>query len=392
MRILIDYRPALRIRSGVGEYVHQLITALARRAYSDRPEDALRLSVFSSSWKDRLTPPSEWKTGELGRAIELIDCRVPVNVLNWSWHRLGWPPAEWLSGARFDVTHSLHPLILPSRHAASVVTIHDLNFLTHPEHTRAEIRRDYPRLAEAHARRADHVIVPSQFTAREVMTRFQIANDRISVCSPGAPSWEPRTSLSADRSNGYILFFGTLEPRKNVGTLLDAYERLLEKRRVERRVTPELVVAGRSTPEAEPWIARIRQAPLAGHVRLTGYVDPDRRQELYEGAQVLVQPSFEEGFGMPVLEAMTLGLPVIAADRGALPEVLGDAGLLVPATDASAMADAMHHVIDASHVARAMAARGRARAAAFTWDAMAARTADAYRAAWLRRRDAAGRS
>jgi glycosyltransferase involved in cell wall biosynthesis len=392
VRILIDYRAALRIRSGVGEYVHQLITALALRESAAPSDDPLHLTVFSSSWKDRLTRPPEWNAANVGRVIDLVDRRVPVAALNWSWHRLGWPPAEMLTGGRFDVTHSLHPLVLPSRHAASVITIHDLAFLTHPEHTRAEIRRDYPHLAKTHAGQADQIVVPSHFTAREVTARFDIPPERISVCSPGAPAWQPRVADRVVRHEGYLLFFGTLEPRKNVGTLLDAYERLLETRRAAGRATPELVLAGRLTPDADAWVARIKRAPLVGHVRMTGYVDPARRQALYDGAYVLVQPSFEEGFGMPVLEAMTLGLPVVAADRGALPEVLGDAGLLVPATDAAAMAQAVGRVLDAPELAGAMAARGLERARAFSWESMAARTVEAYRAARSHRAESAGRS
>ena len=92
----------------------------------------------------------------------IIDRRVPVKVLNFAWHRLEWPAAETLARAQFDVTHSSHPLLLPARDAAQVVTIHDLNFLAHPERTRAEIRRDYPALVRSHAQRADRVVVPSR--------------------------------------------------------------------------------------------------------------------------------------------------------------------------------------------------------------------------------------
>src|SRR5262245_36331347 len=269
----------------------------------------LDLTIFSSSWKDRLQVSSE-----IAQARP-IDRRVPVSVLNFAWHRLEWPPAELLAGGSFDITHSLHPLLLPSRAAAQLVTIHDLNFLTHPERTRAEIRRDYPTLVRDHAHRAEHIIVPSRFTAVEVERRLQIPESQITVCSPGAPEW---TARSKPRRDGYILFFGTLEPRKNVGLLLDAYERLLAQR---RHATPELLLAGAATETSGPWLSRISRAPLAGRVRHAGYVDPERRRDVYEGARLLVQPSFEEGFGIPVLEAMTAGVPVVAANRGALPEV-----------------------------------------------------------------------
>ena len=390
MRILIDYRAALRSRSGVGEYVHQLVTSLVDRAHaSTSGAHSIEVVAFSSSWKDRLSRPLEWPPCD---ALEMVDRRIPVSVLNWSWHRLGWPPAETLSGGRLDVTHSMHPLILPSRRAASVVTVHDLNFLDHPEHTRAEIRRDYPPLARAHVRRAHQVIVPSAFTGHEVQTRFGVSTDRISVCSPGAPPWQPRTAARVGVPEGYILFLGTLEPRKNVGTLLDAYERLLVARDSSGRSTPELVLAGRSTPDAASWIDRARRAPLAGRVRFTGYIDPTGRQGLYDGARMLVQPSLHEGFGIPVLEAMTLGVPVVAADRGALPEVLGDAGLLVGATDPDALAHTIARLLDDPSLARSLAARGIERARRFSWNATASRTVDAYRAAIAHRAEAVGRS
>jgi len=151
VRVLIDYRAALRERTGVGEYTHELVRALAAagRMGTSTPID---VTIFSSSSKDRLTD-----SADLG-GVHRVDRRIPVRLLNLAWHRLQWPPAEALAGSGFDVVHSLHPLLMPSRRAAQVVTIHDLNFLLHPERTRAEIRRDYPGLARAHALRADRVI------------------------------------------------------------------------------------------------------------------------------------------------------------------------------------------------------------------------------------------
>src|SRR5688572_19788566 len=128
MRIVVDYRPALRERTGIGEYIHQLVSA-----YTRANRDAVAL--FTSSWKDRPAPDL---SRELG--AEVIDRRIPVRVLNYLWHRAEWPPIETVAG-RCDVVHAPHPLLIPSRHAAQVVTIHDLFFLAEPERTRAEIRR-----------------------------------------------------------------------------------------------------------------------------------------------------------------------------------------------------------------------------------------------------------
>jgi glycosyltransferase involved in cell wall biosynthesis len=365
VRVLIDYRSALRGRSGVGEYVHQLVMALRALALDRGVDRRLEVTVFSSSWKDRLQLPAEL------RSLVTIDRRVPVFLLNLAWHRLAWPPVELLARGSFDVAHSLHPLMMPARRAARVVTIHDLNFLAHPERTRGEIRRDYPRLTRRHAHAADRVIVPSAFTAAEVERLLEVPRSRISICSPGAPDWQPRRSRPQE---GYILFLGTLEPRKNVGVLLDAYEQLI----ASGGPCPPLVLAGQATAESKPWLDRLARPPLAGRASHIGYVDPADRRRVYEGARLLVQPSFEEGFGIPVLEAMTLGVPVVAANRGALPEVLGDAGLLVEPHDAAQIASAIRRVLDDEGLSMTCGSRGTARARQFRWSTTAERVFEAY--------------
>jgi hypothetical protein len=150
--------------------------------------------------------------------IEVIDAHVPVTLLNLTWHRLEWPPVEMFAGD-VDVTHSMHPLLMPARYSAQVVTVHDLYFLESPENTSAEIKRDYPALAERHARRADAVITVSKYTAGKVQSKLGVPDDRITICPLGAPAWAP---LDRHCIDGPILFMGTIEPRKNVGVLLDA--------------------------------------------------------------------------------------------------------------------------------------------------------------------------
>lgn len=390
MRTLVDYRPALRSRTGVGEYVHELARALMRTqpapaALPSASDNALFL--FSSSWTDRLNP------GAIPGAT-VIDCRVPVRLLNYAWHRWEWPPVELLAGAlggrpdrQFDVVQSLHPLLMPARHAARLVTIHDLDFLDHPERTSAEIRRDYPALARDHAHRADRVIAVSQFTAGEIQRRLGVTTDRISICSPGAPDWAPRDTEPAA---GYVLSLGTLEPRKNVGALVGAYAQLVAQR-ARGTHTPRLVLAGRVGEGSAEWLDRLKTPPLAGRVDLPGYVAPEDRRALMAGAAVLVMPSFMEGFGIPALEAMTLGVPVIVSNRGALPEVVGDAGLIFDPADPAALTTALGRVLDDAELRRGMSARGVARAKAYSWDRTAAHTRDAWRLAVEHRRQAARR-
>jgi glycosyltransferase involved in cell wall biosynthesis len=363
MRIVVDYRPALRARTGVGEYLYQMCRALAA-AY---PTDSLTL--FTSSWKDR---PSPSLSSDFP-GVRVIDYRLPVSMLNFAWHNLEWPPVELLTGDIYDVAFSPHPLLLPARKAAQVVMIHDLDFLRAPHRTTREIRRDYPRLAQRHARRAAHVIVPSEYTASEVVHTFQIPRERIAVCPAGAPTW--KAPVGSSPANGYVLFIGTLEPRKNVGGLLAAYRTLLTR----GLSLPRLVIAGQATSEAGPWLEAMRQQPLVGHVDYLGYVADADRQRVYGGARVLVLPSFDEGFGMPVLDAMSLGIPVVASRRGALPELVGDAGLLVDPEDCDSIAAALERILTDETLAESLAERGRDRARRFDWRF----TADAVHAAFL---------
>jgi glycosyltransferase involved in cell wall biosynthesis len=368
MHILVDYRPALRQRTGVGEYVHQLI-----RAYAAAHVDTVL--VFTSSWKDR---PAPTLAKELGATV--TDWRIPVRVLNLLWHRLGWPAVEMLAGP-VDVVHAAHPLLIPARRAAQVVTIHDLFFMTSPSQTSAEVRRDYSSLAAAHARRAHAVITSTAYGKRIVSDRLGVPADRIYVCPPGAPSWQTLGRSPNVPRDGCLLFLGTLEPRKNIGALLDAYSMLVRR----LPTAPPLVLAGRRTAAAHEWMARINQPPLAGRVRYVGYVADSDRERLYAGARVLVVPSLDEGFGLPALEAMSAGIPVVASNRGSLPEVLGDAGTFVDPADITGLADALERFVSDEAAATRAGAAGLVRAQAFTWDASVKTLHRAYLDAVARR-------
>lgn len=365
LRILLDYRPALRQRTGVGEYAHHLAEALVARSGRNRT-----VTLFSSSWKDRLQKNAIPGAGRL-------DLRIPVRLLNLAWHRAGWPPVEAL-GADAEVVWSLHPLLIPSRRAAQVVTVHDLFFLDHPAATAAEVQRDYPALAARHARAADGVVVNSEYTRDLVVSRLHVPLDRLTVCYPGAPRWQPRAEPS---SPGPILHMGTIEPRKNVGAIIKAYRALVEK----DPGVPPLLFAGRMTAPVESVMSGEDKQLLQDRVLFFGYVTDEQRQRLYREASLLVIASTDEGFGIPALEAMTIGLPVVAAARGSLPEVVADAGLLVDANDQDALADAMRRLLDDASLRRDLVERGLLRARRFDWNASAGSLLDAFRAAITRR-------
>ena len=356
----MDYRPALRARTGVGEYIHELVKAYAAIGQDD-------VAVFTSSWKDR---PAATLAKDLGASV--VDRRIPVSILNYLWHRCQWPPVESLAG-ECSVVHAAHPLRIPARHAAQVVTIHDLFFMTAPEQTRSEIRRDYAALAPQHARSADAVVTSTNHGKRLIESQLGVPSERIYVCPAGAPAWTGLGRRPHVPDGGYVLFVGTLEPRKNVGALLDAWELL-----GDRGVSTPLVLAGAAPAGAAPLLARVSSPPLAGRVEYRGYVPAAAREALYAGARAIVLPSLDEGFGLTALEAMSAGIPLVASNRGSLPEVAGDAGALVDPTDVRQLADALERVLRDRAWALERAESGLARSRAFRWDVSARTLRQAY--------------
>jgi alpha-1,3-rhamnosyl/mannosyltransferase len=174
---------------------------------------------------------------------------------------------------------------------------------------------------------------------------------------------------------------GTLEPRKNVGVLLEAYRLLLD--RVPD--APPLWLAGGASEAAAPWLHAIEQPPLAGRVVHLGYVMAERRYELYTQASMLVLPSHLEGFGIPVLEAMTAGLPVVVSTGGALPEVVGDAAPAIPPDDAGGFATAMARYLTEPAAVALAVEKGLARSREYSWDASARTLLQVYTDAIARR-------
>jgi glycosyltransferase involved in cell wall biosynthesis len=244
-------------------------------------------------------------------------------------------------------------------------------------------------LAAALARvrkQAEMVIVPSSAVAEDVVHYLHVERERITVIPMGcAPRFQPREEPSRatalrrryDLPERYILFVGTLEPRKNVKTLLQAFARVIAEKPQDGL---HLVIAGGGGWGGENHLATVEALRIHDYVRFTGFVEDDDLPDLYRGALLFVYPSLYEGFGLPVVEAMACGTPVITSNCTSLPEVAGDAALLVDSTQVEALAAAISSVMTDGELRQALRVKGLARAHAFSWEAVAQQTLAIYRA------------
>jgi glycosyltransferase involved in cell wall biosynthesis len=362
----LDLRPALSRPTGVGAFA----LALASRLPLAAPED--RFFLFSASVKERF-PPRTWP----GNAT-LVDRRIPVRGLNFAWNRLGWPALDRLVGAPLDLIHSPHPLIIPGKRAKHVVSVHDLFFLKHPELTSAEVRRDYVPLVRDHVRRADGVICPSEYTASEVRLLLGVAPEKIAVVPNGVdPEYrtpllpaEVETILRSRRlPRGAIVYVGSDERRKNLVTLAMAYMGL----RTRRVQIPPLVLVGPGSHWGQG-------GTIAGpQIVATGYLETRELHALLHASAALVLPSLEEGFGLPVAEALAVGLPVVCSQGSALEETAGGAAILVNPLDAGSIARGIEHVLEDRETTATLRERGLVRSRAFDWDKSATTIIAFYR-------------
>lgn len=275
---------------------------------------------------------------------------------------------------RLDIYHSTD--FIPLRWGAShqVITVHDLSFLILPEHKDLASSRYYTDQIEWAVRKADHILSNSQATKRDMIELLGVPEAKITVTPLGiGAEFRAREALPpvAGLPDEYMLFVGTIEPRKNIPLLVEAYKRL--------KSPPALVLAGRTGWLYEDIVKVIHQAQTEGyHVIWRDDIGDGELVSLYQHAELVVMPSHYEGFGFPIAEAMACGTPVIASNISSLPEVMGDAGLLVPPSDLGAWVEAIEQGLHDQAWRKGAIERGRVQSERFTWENCARLTEQAY--------------
>ncbi|MBK8867874.1 MAG: glycosyltransferase family 4 protein [Actinomycetales bacterium] len=363
-RIVIDCTPLIGQRTGIGTYTAHLLEALV----ASRTDDEFVATAFTLRGRGALADV-------LPAGVEIRTRVVPARVLRALWRVGGWPPVEALTGPA-DLVHGTNFLLPPSCAAAGVVTVHDLAYLRFPE-TVAPATRSYVDLVPRGLMGADAICVPTQAVAHQLLDAYAVSPERVIVTPEGVDrAWFDTLPLAPAElgdlgvRGDYIVAVGTLEPRKNLGHLIEAY-RVLQS---QAPAAPTLVLVGGSG-----WGDAIDVSGLPdGAVVFTGHLPWDRLRSVVAGSRLLAFPSLDEGFGLPPLEALAAGVPVLASDLPVTREVLGDQARFAGARDLDAWVEGLRLSLDTP--AGTVESR-RTWAATFTWARCAEATRTAYRVA-----------
>ena len=380
MNIALDGMPLVSQLTGVGHYTLELARNLALAAPTD--------SFMLVSPQPML--PSTLEAIENQSVPNLSHVTLARGALNRRWWSIGLP--RYLSKSAFDLFHGTNYEIPLWLRLPSVVTIHDLSLLLHSDaHERHLVRRARWRLPLM-VKAASTIITPSNSVKTEVCETFKLDPEKVSV-TPEAPRpsflrrqdgevSKLRTRLGITQD--FVLYVGTIEPRKNLRRVVEAFERLLRT----TSLSPKLVIAGGQGWLMDDFTSYIRGKGLQDEVCLTGYLEDQDLGALYSLCRAFVYPSLYEGFGLPPLEAMACGAPVICSSIPALIETVGTAARWIDPYNVDDLAQAMIELLSDERVQEHYARLGTAHVQKFSWEQTALKTLEVYREAQKKRKGA----
>ncbi len=379
MKVFFDGTPFLLEKTGIGHYTENLISHLLQQD-PELEVGLLSISLRRGHQLRRAVPPL------LG--VRVKGYNLPANFLYYAWwSRTGMLPAESLLGD-FDIYHATNYQAPALRRARLVSTVHDINFVRFPEMQSRGMRRfigSLPRLLE----RSRMVLADSRFTAEELMECYRLPENRVRVVYPGLNPVFRQEPTEEEKEIAlrayclqppYLAYIGNLHPRKNLATLVEAFN-LLRGRGLQHKLA---VIGGGglgklNNIEYHKLSQRVADLGLQDEVVFTGYVPDERLKSLLVQAEMLVFPSIYEGFGLPPLEAMACGVPVITSRRASLPEVVGEAALLLDdPLDAEEIADKVERLMGDRALRSSLVEKGREQARRFTWSRAAREVREIY--------------
>jgi len=364
MKIAIDTRPVAKRKAGIGQYVFNIVKKLSE---IDKENEYI---LFGGPIK------SLGKNFRQKRLIGKIQ-----RIFNTLWKRIYFPPIEWLVG-KVDLVHFTNFVVLPTFAKRIILNIYDLSYLAHPEFAEKKNLTLLKKFVPVSIEKATKIITISKFSKSQIIKHFKVPEDKIFVIYPAAnEEFKPLSNLDREKvkrkyklEKDFILYLGTLEPRKNVETLIKAYNELpLIKEEFD------LVIAGERGWLYSNIFKLVKKLYLEDKIKFLGYVSDQERVLLYNLATVFVFPSFYEGFGMPPLEAMACGTPVICSNTSSLPEVCEDAALYIDPYNLDDLKEALSKLLTDESLRKKLAGLGFEQARKFSWLDSAKKTLEVYR-------------
>ena len=283
-----------------------------------------------------------------------------------------------------DIIHGTNYSVFPCKDTLNLMTIYDLSFIKYPEYINSAVQQ-YTKRVKQSLQWTDAILTISESSKRDIVEYLHLSPDRIFV-TPLASRYHlnyltdviskiDTTIIDYDFSQPYLLFVSTIEPRKNISAIISAFNLLKSKHKIPHH----LILIGQKGWKYEPIFQEIECSPWKENIHHLNYLSDELVALFYSRADVFVYPSHYEGFGLPVLEAMTLGTPVVTSNTSSLPEVAGDAALSIDPSDVEAQADAILKIISDSHFRDELIKKGKARAALFSWERTARETLQVYK-------------
>jgi len=372
MIIGIDIRMLARgTRSGVEEYIINLLSNMLKL------DDNIQFKLFYNGYKkvnleyDFLKLPN----------VELKEFKIPNRLLDFSFQYFGYPKVDKLLGG-VDVFFSPHIFSSAVSNSCKIVTtFHDLSFTNHKEfYSSGKNYWHFSMNPKKRARKSDRIIAVSNSTKEDLMKIYKIDDEKIKVVYSGinpVSNIEPsEASISKIRnkyklSENYILYLGTIEPRKNIIGIIRAFEEL-KKHNIEKNY--KLVIAG-----SKGWLCKdvfevAKNSAVINDIFFTGFVDDEDKSILYKLAEIFIYPSFYEGFGFPPLEAMQNGTPTITSNFSSLPEAVGDAAIMVNPYNIDELARAMENLLNDDYLKNNLIQKGFQQTKKFSWQKCAGET------------------
>jgi glycosyltransferase involved in cell wall biosynthesis len=372
MRIGIDGTPLNQQLTGVGHYTFELARAMALTAPDDQFEIiSPRPYLFGKN-----------DDGPDGLPPNLSLLRAPANFLTRRWWSIGLP--RYLSRNSIDLFHGTNfevPLWLDQK-LPTVLTIHDLSLLLHADTHRPRLARRARRMLPLMTRAATMIVTPTENVKSELCEHLRIPPEKVvaipeaarSIFRPLLPDEAEATRNRLGIGADFLLFVGTIEPRKDLATLVCAFEEIARA----QQSGLQLVIAGQRGWLVDDLLKQISNSSAADRIELTGYLSDEALRALYSACRIFIYPSTYEGFGLPPLEAMACGAPVIATRIPSIVEVCRDAALMIEPGSVEALTKAISDLLDDEDVRRQLSSAGLRRAAEFSWQRTAQLTRAVY--------------